>query len=53
MQNDHLFRRKNKNALLRRVIDSSKKRLRIVEYLPDESDYRDKENIYQRIVDCY
>lgn len=53
MQNDHLFRRNNKNVFLRRIIDSSEKRMRIIEFLHDKSEHRDREDIYRRIVDHY
>jgi hypothetical protein len=53
LQKDQFFRRNSKNVLMRRVIDDLEERQRILKQLHDESDHRDKENIYKRITDRY
>jgi hypothetical protein len=53
LQRDQLFRRNSKNVLMRRVIDDLEERQRILKQLHDESDHRDKKDIYKRIIDRY
>jgi hypothetical protein len=53
LQRDQLFRRNSKNVFMRRMIDDFEKRQRILKQLHDESDHRDKKNIYKRIIDRY
>ncbi len=53
LQKDQLFRRNSKNVLMIRVIDDFEKRQRILKQLHDESDHRDKEDIYKKIIDRY
>jgi hypothetical protein len=53
LQRDQFFRRNSKNVFMRRVIDDFEERQRILKHLHDESDHRDKENTYRRIVDRY
>jgi hypothetical protein len=53
LQRDQLFRRNSKNVSMRRVIDDLEERQRILKQLHDESDHRDKEDIYKRIADRY
>ncbi len=48
LQKDQLFRRNSKNVLMIRVIDDFEKRQRILKQLHDESDHRDKEDIYKK-----
>ncbi len=52
-QRNQFFRRNSKNVLMRRVIDDFEKRQRILKHLHNESDHRDKKNIYKRIADRY
>ncbi len=52
-QRNQFFRRNSKNVFMKRMIDNLEKRQRILKQLHDESDHRDKKNIYKRIVDCY
>ncbi len=53
LQRDQFFRRNSKNVFMRRVIDDFEERQRILKQLHDESDHRDKEDIYKRIIDRY
>jgi hypothetical protein len=53
LQRDQLFRRNSKNVFMKRVIDDFEERQRILKQLHDESDHRDRENIYRRIADRY
>jgi hypothetical protein len=53
LQKDQFFRRNSKNVFMRRVIDDLEKRQRILKQLHDESDHRDKKNIYKKIIDRY
>jgi hypothetical protein len=53
VQNKHLFRRNNKNVSLKRVINDSEERFRIIQQLHDESDHREREETYKRIIDRY
>jgi hypothetical protein len=53
LQRDQLFRRNSKNVSMKRVIDDFEERQRILKQLHDESDHRDKEDIYRRIADRY
>ncbi len=53
LQKDQFFRRNSKNVLMKKVIDDLEERQRILKQLHDESDHRDKENIYKRIIDRY
>jgi hypothetical protein len=53
LQRDQFFRRNSKNVLMRRVIDDFEERQRILKQLHDESDHRDKENTYKRIINRY
>jgi hypothetical protein len=53
VQNRHLFRRNSKNVSLRRVIDDSEERFRIIQQLHDENDHREREETYRRVVDRY
>jgi hypothetical protein len=52
-QKNQFFRRNSKNVFMRRVIDDFEKRQRILKQFHDESDHRNKENIYKRIIDRY
>jgi hypothetical protein len=53
LQKNQLFRRNSKNVLMRRMINDFEERQRILKQLHNESDHRDKENIYKRINDRY
>jgi hypothetical protein len=53
VQNKHLFRRNSKNVSLRRIIDDSEKRFRIIQQLHDESNHREREETYKRVIDRY
>jgi hypothetical protein len=53
LQRDQLFRRNSKNVLMKRVIDDLEEWQRILKQLHDESDHRNKENIYKKIIDRY
>jgi hypothetical protein len=53
LQRDQLFRRNSKNVSMKRVIDDLEERQRILKQFHDESDHRDKEDIYKRIIDRY
>ncbi len=52
-QKNQLFRRNSKNVLMKRVIDDFEERQRILKQLHDESDHRNRKNIYKRIIDRY
>jgi hypothetical protein len=52
-QRNQFFRRNSKNVFMKRIIDDLEKRQRILKQFHDESDHRDKENIYKRIIDRY
>jgi hypothetical protein len=53
LQKNQFFRRNSKNVFMRRMIDDFEKRQRILKQLHDESDHRDKKNIYKRTTDRY
>jgi hypothetical protein len=53
LQRNQLFRRNSKNVFMKKVIDDLEKRQRILKQLHDESDHRDKKNIYKRIINRY
>ena len=53
IRDKQLFRRINKNMSLRRVIDNDEDKNNIVESLHDESEHRDKKNIYRKMIDRY
>ena len=53
IQDDHLFRRNNKNIFMRRVIDFFEIRLKIIQQFHDQSSHRKKKNTYRKIVDRY
>jgi hypothetical protein len=53
LQRNQFFRRNSKNVSMRRVIDDLEERQRILKQFHDESDHRDKENIYKRIINRY
>ncbi len=53
LQKNQFFRRNSKNVLMKRVIDDLEERQRILKQLHDESDHRDKKDIYKRIADRY
>jgi hypothetical protein len=53
LQRNQLFRRNSKNVFMKKVIDDLEKRQRILKQLHDESDHRDRKNIYKRIIDRY
>ncbi len=53
LQKDQLFRRNSKNVFMKRVIDDFEERQRILKQLHDESDHRDRENTYKKIIDRY
>ena len=53
IQNNHLFRRNNKNVSLKRIVDNLEERKQIMKTLHDESDHRDREETYKKIVDRY
>jgi hypothetical protein len=53
VQNRHFFRRNSKNVSFKRIIDDSEERFRIIQQLHDESDHREKEETYKRIIDRY
>jgi hypothetical protein len=53
LQRNQFFRRNSKNVSMRRVIDDLEERQRILKQFHDESDHRDKKNIYRRIIDRY
>ena len=53
IQEEHFFRRNNKNILMRQVINSLEKRLQILTALHDKSDHREKKEIYRRVIDRY
>ncbi len=52
-QRDQFFRRNSKNVFMKRMIDDFEKRQRILKQFHDESDHRDKKDIYKRIIDRY
>ncbi len=52
-QKNQLFRRNSKNVLMKRVVNDFEKRRRILKQLHNESDHRDKEKTYKRIIDRY
>jgi hypothetical protein len=53
VEREHLFRRNSKNVSSRRIVNQLKDRFRIIQKLHDESEHRDKKNIYRRIADRY
>ncbi len=53
LQKDQFFRRNSKNVSMRRMIDDLEKRQRILKQFHDESDHRNKKNIYKKIIDRY
>jgi hypothetical protein len=53
LQKNQFFRRNSKNVFMKKMIDDFEERQRILKQLHDESDHRDKKNIYKRIIDRY
>jgi hypothetical protein len=53
VEREHLFRRNSKNVSSRRIVNRLKDRFRIIQKLHDESEHRDREDIYRRITDRY
>ncbi len=53
LQKDQFFRRNSKNVFMRQMIDDLEKRQRILKQFHDESDHRDRKNIYKRIINRY
>jgi hypothetical protein len=49
----HLFRWNSKNVSSRRIVNRLKNKFRIIQKLHDESEHRDKKDIYRRIADRY
>ena len=49
----HLFRRINKNVLLRRVIDKTEDQTIILKQLHDENGHRERKEIYWRVTNKY
>ena len=49
----HLFRRMNKNVFMRQMIDDQAIKTQILEAMHEESDHREKEEIYQKIATKY
>jgi hypothetical protein len=53
VERENLFRRNSKNVSSRRVVNRLKNRFRIIQKLHDESEHRNKKNIYRCIADRY
>ena len=53
IRDKHLFRRIIKTKSLQRVIDRQKNRDRILQKLHDESEHKDKEETYRKIIERY
>jgi hypothetical protein len=53
LQKNQFFCRNSKNVSMKRMIDDFDERQWILKQLHDESDHRDKKNIYKRIIDRY
>ncbi len=53
LQKNQFFRRNSKNVLMKRVIDDFEEWQRILKQFHDESDHRNKKDIYKRIIDRY
>jgi hypothetical protein len=53
VEREHLFRRNSKNVSSRKVVNRLKNKFRIIQKFHDESEHRDKKNIYCRIADRY
>ena len=49
----HLFRRVNKNVLLRKIIDKTENQTIILKQFHDESEHRGREKIYRYIINKY
>ena len=49
----HLFKRVNKNVLLRKVIDKTENQAIILKQLHDENEHRGRKEIYRRVTDKY
>ena len=49
----HLFRRVNKNVLLRKVIDKAENQAIILKQLYDKNEHRGREEIYRRVTNKY
>ena len=49
----HLFRSMNKNVFMRRMIDDQIIKTQIFETMHEKSDYRKKEETYQKIATKY
>ena len=49
----HLFRRVNKNVLLRKVIDKAENQTIILKQLHDENEHREQKEIYRHVTDRY
>ena len=49
----HLFRRVNKNVLLRKVIDKTEDQAIILKQLHDENEHRGRKEIYRRVTNKY
>jgi hypothetical protein len=53
VEREHLFRRNNKNVSSRRVVNRLKNKFHIIQKLYDESEHRNKKDIYRRITNRY
>ena len=49
----HLFRRVNKNVLLQKVIDKIEDQVIILKQFYDESEHRERKEIYRRVINRY
>ena len=53
VRDKHLFRRVNKNVLLRKIIDKTENQAIILKQLYDENEHREREKIYRHVTDKY
>ena len=53
VRDKHLFKRVNKNVLLRKVIDDAKDQIIILEQFHDKNEHRGREEIYRRMTNKY
>ena len=53
VRDKHLFKRINKNVLLRKVIDKAENQTIILKQLHDENEHRERKKIYRRVINKY
>ena len=53
VRDEHLFKRANKNVLLRKIINKVEDQAIILKQIHDEKEHREREKTYRRMIDKY